>query len=510
MRIQHNIAALSAYRNLTNNNSAVAKNLEKLSSGYRINRAGDDAAGLAISEKMRAQITGLETAQKNANDGISLVQTAEGALTEVHSMLNRMVELATQSANGTYEKDDRTSLQAEVEALRDEIDRISKSTNFNGRTLLNGDMSDKSTAGSAAKIEPTDLTDVTMTHLADSIVGKGFQKGEYTMDLTNVKVTNKDKAGDAANTDSAAEWDSDPTAVAAAVTDGTTTTKATIKYSLAGAKINAFTDGTGDAEKVPAGQTMKITLAGQQIEIDVTEKEMDAAKIAEAIGKATAGKEYEVETGKKYTVSVTGSDVTFTAVDNGAMANTTVADASTDVGNGATKMDVKIAIGGQNLMAGISLWGGESVDGAKIAEELAKNNTTVQYDGQDFEVSAKDGVLTFKMKNDPTKEFAADLGAKLTVVDGQGADIATAGDNFNQNSVNDKVFINQAEAIGVTPKLDTIFGSEEAYAQGNFTLTTTDIKDGTVLKIGDSTYIFAVGTNSKFAGQGSNVIDLTN
>ena len=83
MRIQHNIAALNSYRNLTNNNSAVSKNLEKLSSGYRINRAGDDAAGLAISEKMRAQITGLETAQKNANDGISLIQTAEGALTEV-------------------------------------------------------------------------------------------------------------------------------------------------------------------------------------------------------------------------------------------------------------------------------------------------------------------------------------------------------------------------------------------------------------------------------------------
>ena len=101
MRIQHNIAALNSYRNLTNNNSAVSKNLEKLSSGYRINRAGDDAAGLAISEKMRAQITGLETAQKNAQDGISLVQTAEGALTEVHSMLNRMVELADQSANGT-------------------------------------------------------------------------------------------------------------------------------------------------------------------------------------------------------------------------------------------------------------------------------------------------------------------------------------------------------------------------------------------------------------------------
>ena len=99
MRIQHIIMAMSAYRNYTNNVSAMKKNLEKLSSGYKINRAGDDAAGLAISEKMRAQITGLETAQKNAKDGISLVQTAEGALTEVHDMLNRMVQLATQSAN---------------------------------------------------------------------------------------------------------------------------------------------------------------------------------------------------------------------------------------------------------------------------------------------------------------------------------------------------------------------------------------------------------------------------
>ena len=132
MRIQHNITALSAYRNLTNNNSAVAKNLEKLSSGYRINRAGDDAAGLAISEKMRAQITGLKTAQKNANDGISLVQTAEGALTEVHSMLNRMVELANQSANGTYQDEDRANLQSEISQLKDEIDRIADGTNFNG------------------------------------------------------------------------------------------------------------------------------------------------------------------------------------------------------------------------------------------------------------------------------------------------------------------------------------------------------------------------------------------
>ena len=167
MRIQHNIAALNSYRQLSGNNSAVSKNLEKLSSGYKINRAGDDAAGLAISEKMRAQITGLETAQKNANDGISLVQTAEGALTEVHSMLNRMVELADQSANGTYDNEtDRANLQKEVKSLLDEIDRIADGTNFNGINLLDGSLSTtelnvKATGnigGAAAQITPNVAT----------------------------------------------------------------------------------------------------------------------------------------------------------------------------------------------------------------------------------------------------------------------------------------------------------------------------------------------------------------
>lgn len=145
MRIQHNIMAMNAYRNYSNNTSALSKNLEKLSSGYKINRAGDDAAGLAISEKMRAQITGLETAQKNAKDGISLVQTAEGALTEVHDMLNRMVELANQSANGTYDNEtDRLQLQKEVAQLQEEIDRIADSSNFNGIKLLDGSLAGKS------------------------------------------------------------------------------------------------------------------------------------------------------------------------------------------------------------------------------------------------------------------------------------------------------------------------------------------------------------------------------
>ncbi|MEG2924148.1 MAG: flagellin [Oscillospiraceae bacterium] len=141
MIIQHNIMALNSYNRLGTNNGLIGKNLEKLSSGYKINRAGDDAAGLAISEKMRAQITGLTRATQNSQDGISLVQTAEGNLTEVHSMLNRMVDLATQSSNGTIDNDvDRKNLQKEVQSLKDEINRIADSSHFNGIKLLDGSL----------------------------------------------------------------------------------------------------------------------------------------------------------------------------------------------------------------------------------------------------------------------------------------------------------------------------------------------------------------------------------
>ena len=132
MIIQHNIAAINSYRNLGINQSGLNKNLEKLSSGYKINRAGDNAAGLAISESMRSQINGLNQAVNNANDAIGLIQTAEGALTETHSMLQRLTTLASQSANGTYNSVARGNLQSEVNNLLDEIDRIANNTDFNG------------------------------------------------------------------------------------------------------------------------------------------------------------------------------------------------------------------------------------------------------------------------------------------------------------------------------------------------------------------------------------------
>lgn len=143
MIINHNISALNTHRQLGVNTSNSAKNLEKLSSGYRINRAGDDAAGLAISEKMRGQIRGLQMASKNAQDGISLIQTAEGALTETHAALQRMRELAVQAATDTNEGVDRQKLQAEVNELAAEITRISTDTEFNNQKVLNGTFEDK-------------------------------------------------------------------------------------------------------------------------------------------------------------------------------------------------------------------------------------------------------------------------------------------------------------------------------------------------------------------------------
>jgi flagellin len=141
MRINHNIAALNTYRQLTIGQGAAAKNMEKLSSGLRINRAGDDAAGLAISEKMRGQIRGLEMASKNAQDGISLIQTAEGALNETHAILQRMRELAVQAANDTNTATDRAELQKEVDQLSQELSRIGTTTEFNTQKLLDGSFS---------------------------------------------------------------------------------------------------------------------------------------------------------------------------------------------------------------------------------------------------------------------------------------------------------------------------------------------------------------------------------
>jgi flagellin len=169
MRINHNITALNTYRQLSTNNLNSAKAMEKLSSGLRINRAGDDAAGLAISEKMRGQIRGLEMATKNAQDGISLIQTAEGALNETHAILQRMRELAVQSANDTNTADDRDKINDEITQLQNEIGRIAQTTEFNTQKLLNSGISIKFHIGANISQNMT----VSINEMSTSALGVG-------------------------------------------------------------------------------------------------------------------------------------------------------------------------------------------------------------------------------------------------------------------------------------------------------------------------------------------------
>lgn len=189
MVVRTNTMAMNAYRQLGVNNTAVGKSLEKLSSGFRINRAADDASGLAISEKMKAQIKGLEQASANSQDGISLIQTAEGATTEIHNMLNRMVELATKSANGTIQDDvDRDAIQQEVNDLNAEITRIAQSTNFNGINLLDGSL-----GGGAPIVKATGTGEVYSGKGTAATAMNG--KSAALVDETNAGVTFKKADG---------------------------------------------------------------------------------------------------------------------------------------------------------------------------------------------------------------------------------------------------------------------------------------------------------------------------
>ena len=266
MRIQHNIMAMNAYRNYNNNTSALSKNLEKLSSGYKINRAGDDAAGLAISEKMRAQITGLKAATKNVKDGVSLVKTAEGALQEVHDMLNRMDSLATQSANGTYDNEvDRLNLQKEVNSLRSEIDRIADSSNFNGKKLLDGSLDGLQTMNykSAATADKAAL-DLSIAH--DKQISVGGTKKNITIEFAVFDNANASKAVMGANGKITITLQKDNSATK-------TYTAADIQNLIANADVTAATANMTDDEKADLNQALAdVKVSGKDISI---EKAMD-------------------------------------------------------------------------------------------------------------------------------------------------------------------------------------------------------------------------------------------
>ena len=171
MIINHNMNAMNAHRNMGVNNNNAAKAMEKLSSGLRINRAGDDAAGLAISEKMRGQIRGLDQASRNAQDGISLIQTAEGALNETTNILQRMRELSVQAANDTNATTDRVAIRTELTALQDEITRIADTTKFNGKNLINSAASKGSALNIQVGANSGEGIKITLANMAASVIG---------------------------------------------------------------------------------------------------------------------------------------------------------------------------------------------------------------------------------------------------------------------------------------------------------------------------------------------------
>jgi flagellin len=199
MIINHNLMAMNTHRQLSMNQTAASKSMEKLSSGFRINRAGDDAAGLAISEKMRGQIRGLKQAQRNAQDGISLIQTAEGALNETHAILQRMRELATQAATDTNEAQDRDEIQKEINQLTSEINRIGNTTEFNKKTLLNGDFSSKYVTS------PEVVTPGTPVNV-EKAIDQTIAVGEEPITWSNADSASEFEIGFAGKADNGFDW----------------------------------------------------------------------------------------------------------------------------------------------------------------------------------------------------------------------------------------------------------------------------------------------------------------
>ena len=358
MVVRSNIMALNTNRQLGMNNSQVSKSLEKLSSGYKINRAGDDASGLAISEKMKAQIKGLETASTNSQDGISLVQTAEGALTEVHDMLNRMVELAGKAANGTIDSEtDRAALQDEMNSLLDEIDRIAESTDFNGIKLLNGDLATNTVKlgniklgnGTASTTEAATAATTTQTIAAGAADKASKLTVEYTdangkLQSVTVDYTSKDAANNNATAmRDALKANSELSALFDIGGDGSANTTFTAKTTgEGGAKITgmsttdatgtaidklAFKDGTDAYEKVTGGANGikagdKVTVNGTVYEFvanagDKVTTEGAVAVLVGADNNASAANLNKALESEGVTVEKATNDLLFKPMSNG-------------------------------------------------------------------------------------------------------------------------------------------------------------------------------------------------
>ena len=434
MVVQHNMSAMNANRNLGVTTGMQAKSSEKLSSGYKINRAADDAAGLSISEKMRSQIRGLNKASDNAQDGISFIQTAEGALNESHSILQRMRELSVQAANGTETDDDREAVQNEVSQLQEELTRISETTEFNTMKLLDGSQGSGSTTSAGPKYGAIDITmggALVTSDVAGITVAtteKGVDGSEnaiwnaagttLTLNLVKDKVyTQSDIDNLIANAkqeNSTSQVSKLPT-VSVSLNNGTYTGKATAaaKNMAAGTFVGA------DTIQISANRYGQ-ELNGTKISIAFTAKDgqesvtvTKAASQARADGTVTAG-EYvlNLAAGKEYTEE----DIEKILKDNGLDLDVTLSGANPDsatekhtlyaINNGATVADITLA-GGAGLGSATALFG-ESGYSAK-----SSSNGT----GITLQIGANEG---------QTMSFSIDdMSAKALGVDGSKVDLST-------------------------------------------------------------------------------------
>lgn len=440
MKIQHNIAALNAYRNYTNNSSAVSKNLEKLSSGYRINRAGDDAAGLAISEKMRAQITSLSTAEDNANNGISLVQTGEGALTEVHDMLNRMVELADQSANGTYDNStDRKNLQKEVTQLKSEINRIADSTNFNGIKLLDGSLASSSSAASANTIsvgtliavDPTLLTTenaaTNTSYTSDAI--KGSSGSLVAADT--LKFTVKDETGIATTI----EVNTSEVAASTSDTDVMNSLASDLQNNKEFSSLFDVSTDTTNKKLIFTAKDNSTSLVGLTLGSDntalFTSASLDTEDATAASSVVTIGTN-AIASGD--VVTVAGKTYEFVDAE----------------GDDTNTKDATAVVLGSDTASTIS----------NLKTALEKNGYTVAYtdkDGNDISSAAADDILTFtQVGAKPGVDGGVSTDGGLTLLIGDSAD------SFNQLTVSiDDV---HTKALGISDiDISTQSGAEAAH-----------------------------------------------
>lgn len=437
MIINHNMNALNAHRNMNVNNTAAGKSMEKLSSGLRINRAGDDAAGLAISEKMRGQIRGLTQASRNASDGISMIQTAEGALNETQNILQRMRELSVQSSNDTNTSEDRASIQKEIEQLTQEIDRIGNNTEFNTQSLLKGDGSTK-LEGTGVVIDP-------MTAGSDMITT------EAKLELE--------------------------------VADGNQETKATIK--LNGQTINVSVAAQGGNTSTIKEAIAKDLATQIQTEIDNNSALKDQYKVSTSNGKLTIeavkGGKYEGSQGN-IEVAQTGGAATNLKnnaqnVTNTVKTGTTIAakGASTDITLPAAAGDISMLVGKGLTIGNTQIefydvnngaYSGDSVgvdisqanDAQTLADAIIKQAGS-KIEGVDLTFNA--GKLTVS-----SKEKGAN--SSVNVVDGaknEGFEATfQVGANSNQ-TISISIGDMRAEALGVkNVDLTTAKGSQEATA----------------------------------------------